>query len=271
MRRVVIKERIVTALIALPLLILYVLYSSHGFFAGLIFLIAALAQHEYYRMALPEKRRLEGPLAVAAGVLCCAGLSYATSAPLVLLSLVLPGLCLTLLYLFHFQDMQSVSRDLAISLFGLFYVPLLLSHAVLLRALPAGRSWIFLVLFVVMASDSMAYFVGRTWGKHRLYEAVSPKKTIEGSFGGLVGGVLGALICKLLFFAGLGAVDILFLGMGVGAFSQLGDLVESLLKRSFGVKDSGALIPGHGGVLDRLDSLLFAFPVTYYYAVWGLA
>lgn len=222
-------------------------------------------------MGLPENRRLEGAMAVAAGLLCSVGLSYATSPPAFLLSLALPCLFLMLLYLFRFQDMQSVTRDLAITLFGLLYLPLLLSHAVLLRALPEGRAWIFLVMFVVMASDSMAYFVGRTWGKHRLYEAVSPKKSIEGSCGGFAGGVLGALICKMAFFEELGAVDILFLGLGVGAFSQLGDLVESLLKRSFGVKDSGSLIPGHGGILDRLDSLLFAFPVTYYYAVWGLA
>jgi phosphatidate cytidylyltransferase len=151
------------------------------------------------------------------------------------------------------------------------YVPLLLSHAVLLRDLPAGRDWIFLVLFVVMASDTLAYFIGRAFGRHRLYEAVSPKKTIEGSLGGLAGGVLGAMICKLWFFSELSILDVLLIGLGVGAFSQLGDLVESLLKRSFGVKDSGKLIPGHGGLLDRLDSLLFAFPVTYYYAVWVFA
>jgi phosphatidate cytidylyltransferase len=178
---------------------------------------------------------------------------------------------LTLIYLFRFQDMQAVSRDLAVSLFGLLYIPLLLSHAALLRTLPAGRDWIFLVLFVVMASDTLAYFVGMKWGRHSLYVAVSPKKTIEGSVGGLLGGICGALTCKWSFFAELGALDVLLLGCGVGAFSQLGDLVESLLKRSFGVKDSGSIIPGHGGLLDRLDSLLFAFPVTYYYAIWVFA
>jgi phosphatidate cytidylyltransferase len=268
---IVINQRIVTSLIALPLLVLCVLYLTHGLFAGLLFLIIALALHEFYRMALPVQRRLESSLSVAAGVLFSGGLAYASSTHFLLLSIVLPCLFLCLVYLFRFQNMQTVSRDLAISLFGLLYVPLLLTHAVLLRFLPSGRDWIFLVLFVVMASDSLAYFVGRKWGKHRLYEAVSPKKSIEGSLGGLVGGVLGAIFCKLWFFAELSMVDVLLLGLGVGAFSQLGDLVESLLKRSFGVKDSGALIPGHGGILDRLDSLLFAFPVTYYYAVWVFA
>lgn len=269
--RTVIKQRIITALIALPFLALCILYSSYGLFAGLLFVVIAIALHEFYRMALPKQRRLEGSLSVAAGVLCSVGLVYASSPPFLLLSIVLPCLSLALVYLFRVQDMQTVSRDLAFSLLGFLYIPLLLSHAILLRALPAGRDWIFLVLLVVMASDTLAYFVGRTFGRHRLYEAVSPKKTIEGSLGGLVGSVIGALICKLWFFAELSAVDVLLIGIGVGAFSQLGDLLESLLKRSFNVKDSGALIPGHGGLLDRLDSLLFAFPITYYYAVWVFA
>ncbi len=266
-----IKQRIITALIALPLLILCVSYASQGLFAGLISIASGLALHEFYRMALPAERRLERSLSVAAGVLCCVGLVYAASPPFVLLSIALPCLFLSLLYLFRLQDMQSVTRDLAFSLLGLFYIPLLLSHLALLRALPSGRSWVFLVLCVVMVSDTMAYIVGMNWGRHRLYQAVSPKKSIEGSLGGLVGGVLGAMICKLSFFTELDSVDVLFIGLGVGAFSQLGDLVESLFKRSFGVKDSGTLFPGHGGMLDRLDSLLFAFPVTYYYAVWMLA
>ncbi len=269
--RDVIKQRIITALIALPLLILCVLYASQDQFAALIFIVSAFALHEFYRMALPETRRMEASLSVAVGVLCCVGLVYASNTPFHLLSMVLPCLFLALVYLFRFQNMQSVSRDLAVSLLGLMYIPLLLSHAALMRALPAGRDWIFLVLLVVMASDTLAYFVGRKFGRHRLYEAVSPKKSIEGSLGGLVGGVIGATICKLWFFAELSSLDVIFVGIGVGVFSQLGDLIESLLKRSFGVKDSGTLIPGHGGILDRLDSLLFAFPITYYYAVWVIA
>ena len=258
-------------MIALPLLILCVLYLNQGLFAGLVFIISGIALLEFYGMALPKERRQEAAISVAAGVACCAGLVYASSGTAVLLSLVLPCFLLLLLFLFRVKDMQQVSRDMAMSLVGILYIPLLLSHIVLLRKLPSGADWVFLVLFVVMASDTMAYFVGMNIGKHRLYELVSPKKSIEGSIGGLVGGVVGAIICKFWFFPELDTVDILVVGIGVGAFSQLGDLVESLFKRSFGVKDSGCLIPGHGGLLDRLDSLLFAFPVTYYYAVWVVA
>jgi phosphatidate cytidylyltransferase len=269
--RGVIKQRILTAIIALPLLLLCVLYASQGLFAGILFIVSALAMHEFYRMALPQQGPLEHALAVIAGVLCSVGLVYATDSRFVLFSIVIPCLFLALVYLFRFRDIHAVSHDLAISLLGILYVPVLLSHAVLLRGLPSGRYWVLLVFFVVMASDTLAYFVGMKWGRHRLYQAVSPKKSVEGSLGGLLGGVLGALLCKLWFFADLRTLDILLVGFGVGAFSQLGDLVESLFKRSFGVKDSGALIPGHGGMLDRLDSLLFAFPLTYYYATWVFA
>jgi phosphatidate cytidylyltransferase len=258
-------------LIALPLLVLAVYYASVGLFAGLLFVISALALQEFYRMALPSDRRLESALSIVAGIACSAGLVFAAGSQATLLSLVLPFLCLTLIYLFCFRDLQRVSRDLAVSLLGILYIPVLLSHAVLLRELPAGRDWIFLVLFVVMASDTLAYFIGMKLGRRRLYEAVSPKKSVEGALGGLAGGILGAAICRLWFFAELDLTDVVLIGLGVGAFSQLGDLVESLLKRSFGVKDSGAMIPGHGGLLDRLDSLLFAFPLTYYYALWMFA
>ena len=175
---------------------------------------------------------------------------------------VLTVLGLMVVFLFRHQDIAACSREMAVSILGLVYIPLMFAHAGLLRGLPDGRSWIFLVLFLVMISDFAAFFVGRSLGRHKLYAVISPNKTIEGSLGGLLGGVLGVLLFKLVFFPALRPVDVLLLGVGVGGFSQIGDLFESMLKRSFGVKDLGSLIPGHGGILDRLDSLLFAFPVS---------
>jgi phosphatidate cytidylyltransferase len=177
-------------------------------------------------------------------------------------------LMLTIIFLLRYRSLESVGRDLALTTFGVLYVPLLLGHAGLLRQLEEGREWVFLVLLIVMISDSLAYFTGMAIGRHRLYEAISPKKSIEGSLGGLAGGVLGTFAARLWLLPQLQWADVLLLGLGIGAFSQVGDLVESMLKRSFGVKDSGTLFPGHGGMLDRLDSLLFAFPATYYYALW---
>lgn len=231
-------------------------------------MLSAIGLHEFYAMALPPSRRAEALLSAAAGAVLAAAILFCPEAAAGEGTLVAAVLTLTVLFLFRYQSLETVGRDLALSTFGLLYVPLLLSHAGLLRQLEHGREWVALVLLIVMASDSLAYFTGMAFGRHRLYEAISPKKSVEGAFGGLAGGVLGTLAAKLWLLPQLQTADVLLLGLGVGAFSQVGDLVESMFKRSFGVKDSGTLFPGHGGLLDRLDSLLFAFPATYYYVVW---
>mgnify|MGYP001426158080 CR=1 FL=1 len=255
-------------MIALPLLILLVLYAGASLFNGVICVLSALALHEFYAMGLPETRRGEAGLAVATGTLLTALVLF--QAPALLISGVstLLVLGMMIVFLFRHQEITAVGRDLATVMLGWVYVPLLLLHVGLLRGLAEGRLWVFLVLVLVMLSDSAAYFVGRSFGRNKLYEAISPKKTIEGSLGGLAGGVLGLLLYKYLVFPELRLLDVVLLGACVGAFSQIGDLFESMLKRSFNVKDSGTLIPGHGGLLDRLDSLLFAFPLTYYYVIW---
>ncbi len=133
----------------------------------------------------------------------------------------------------------------------------------------AGTPLYFYLVLVTWAGDTGAFYVGSTMGKRLLCPSISPRKTVEGSVGGLVCSIVASGLAKLWFWEGLGAVEVVVMGLGLGAMGQVGDLCESMLKRSFGVKDTGALIPGHGGLLDRVDSLLFTAPVLYVAALAG--
>lgn len=175
---------------------------------------------------------------------------------------------LSVMFLFRLPSITAVAKNLGWLLSGLIYLPFLLGHVYLLRAVPAGKQWIFLLLIAVMACDSMAYFVGRKFGRRKLYPVVSPNKSVEGAIGGVLGSVIGVYFAKFVFMPQIGIIDGFFIAVGISVFGQIGDLFESLLKRSCGVKDSGTMIPGHGGLLDRLDSLLFVFPLVYYIALY---
>jgi phosphatidate cytidylyltransferase len=131
---------------------------------------------------------------------------------------------------------------------------------------PGGWRWVVLALVVAMAGDVGGYFGGRYFGKNKLMPGVSPGKTVEGTIAALGANFAGAVFCKLVFFGVLSWSEVVGLGLATGAFAQVGDLCESMLKRAFGAKDSGWIIPGHGGVLDRIDSLVFPAPLVYYYA-----
>jgi phosphatidate cytidylyltransferase len=174
---------------------------------------------------------------------------------------------IALISLFSISDIKAAASECALTVSGLLYVPLLLGHLILMRNLSHGVQWIFLLFLLVMSGDTGAYYVGRSLGRHKLYPLVSPNKSREGAVGGLAGSLLGAVIASLTFFPELTLVDALLTALIIGPLGQCGDLFESLLKRSFGVKDSGTIIPGHGGILDRLDSIIFAAPALYYYAV----
>lgn len=149
---------------------------------------------------------------------------------------------------------------------GLIYTVFLLAHLYLLRKLPGGLEWTYLTFLLVWMTDTFAYLAGMMFGKHLLAPQASPKKTVEGFIGGLLGGVIAGLL-------GCGYMNITawpaFIGLALltSLSAQIGDLVESVLKREAGVKDSGNLIPGHGGILDRFDSFIFAMPLVYYYVV----
>jgi phosphatidate cytidylyltransferase len=153
---------------------------------------------------------------------------------------------------------------------GIFYMGWMLSHLVALRGVADGRNWVFFAMFTTWASDTIAYFVGRRFGKHKLAPSISPGKTWEGAIGGLI----GAAAISILFFTPtplqlpIASWQAILLGILVSVIGQIGDLAESLLKRNVGVKDSGTLVAGHGGFLDRIDSVVFAGVAVYYYVVF---
>lgn len=156
---------------------------------------------------------------------------------------------------------------LATTFFGIFYVNWLFGHMTFLRGLPHGKQLIFYLLLVVWSGDTGAYYFGKAFGKHKLAPVISPKKTIEGALGGTAASLIASCLAKLTFLPHLSYVDCVVLGISMAVIAQLGDLCESLLKRSADVKDSGTIIPGHGGILDRMDGVMFAAPVLYYYAI----
>lgn len=260
------------------MLILLILKGGSLWFAAFVVLLSVLGLGEFYRMALPN-RRIEGLAASFCGALVPLMLSgvglpphlqFAASMPhfLVVLLVTVFFLAFAIRFLFSIQDIRQSAGEVALLVMGFLYVPLLLTHLLWLRTLPYGISWIFLVLVVVMSGDTAAYYVGSSIGKRKLYPVVSPNKSVEGAIGGLCGSLAGTLIAKFTFFPELAFVDCVITALVLGSLGQVGDLFESLLKRSFGVKDSGVIVPGHGGILDRLDSILFAAPAAYYYAVF---
>jgi phosphatidate cytidylyltransferase len=259
------RTRIATAAIALPSLWLIVCYLPLPLFAGFIMTVTAVGLFEYFGMAFPEHRRERAAgvfwgLVIAGGVagrrpeLWGAGLAFAVISGL-LFPLAKPA------------DLAGGVHRLGLSLLGVLYVGFFMPHFVLLRAVESGWRWVLFTVFVAMGSDSGAYAAGRAFGRHKLAPAVSPGKTVEGAFGGLLGAMAIAALCRGLFFGELGRAEALALGGAISVLAQFGDLCESALKRVFGAKDSGWIIPGHGGILDRLDSLLFPVVFAYYYAV----
>ncbi|MGM0507917.1 MAG: phosphatidate cytidylyltransferase [Fusobacteriota bacterium] len=165
-----------------------------------------------------------------------------------------------------FGEIKDAIERISYTVFGVLYVGLMFSHIIFIKNIPNGRYWLLALFLLIWASDSAAYFVGINFGKNKLAPKISPNKSIEGAIGGIVAPVLSMLIMNyILHFFDIGIYHTIIIGLLVGVFGELGDLAESLFKREFEVKDSGSILLGHGGMLDRFDSLLFVIPVLYYY------
>jgi phosphatidate cytidylyltransferase len=229
------------------------------YFFGLIVLVTALGLHEYYTILRPYRPNLL--------VGYVAGLGVVVGAFFLDVDGILAGLAALIILTFFWSLFGELGAHLvgrmAVTGFGTLWVAVGLAYLLMLRDLEHGLALTIMVMACTMLCDTFAYFVGRAVGRHRMAPRISPKKSIEGAIGGLVGAVVAAVVVKV-YSPWLPGVEAVVLGLIIGVVGQWGDLFESAFKRDFGVKDSGRILPGHGGILDRFDSILFAGFVTYW-------
>ncbi|SHE27737.1 phosphatidate cytidylyltransferase [Alkalibacter saccharofermentans] len=256
------SKRVLTAVLGMPLLILIVSIGGMALFLA-VAVLASIGLWEYAGAIRDDKVSLNAWLLIVLG-LCMTSSFYFfkeyTLGVLVFSVMILAGRDVL-------KDNTNISNT-AYGVYGLVYATFFLGHLILLEGMEQGSLLIWLVFLICFGTDTFAYFVGIRFGKNRLAPKISPKKSVEGSIGGLVAGIVLALVYGFYlnhaYPGGLSIIGYGFIGMVASAVSQIGDLAASMIKRQFGIKDFGNLFPGHGGVLDRFDSIIFASPVVYY-------
>ena len=265
------KHRVITAAVGVPLVILAIWFGDPWPWFTLLIAAAALAgTYEFYHMANFDRRE---PL-LYLGLLCSLALVLSPHyrSPDFLPIVITATMLISLIRLLCRPSKESAFRNWAWTIVGALYVGWMLSYWLNLRGLEDGRNWVYLAMLTTFANDTGAFFIGRARGKHKLAPAISASKTWEGAVGGVMCAILGAMVIatvlNLISPFTFRYWQIIFLGFLISIFAQLGDLVESLLKRNMEVKESGNLLPGHGGILDRFDSLIFVGAVVYYYVIW---
>jgi phosphatidate cytidylyltransferase len=261
------STRVLTSIVLIPVIFVVVWLLPYPYFMGLVVLATLVGLHEFYLMAEARGAKPLSKLGMALGALLIIIDIYGAKrfdwGPAFYITFCV--ITILTARLFSARQVEGALSDVAITLTGIFYVALLFGFQVAIHREYQGKYWLVFLYLIIWASDTGAYYIGTAFGKHRLYEKISPKKSIEGLIGGVLASTLVAILCKLWLVPSLGIIEAVVLGAVLALVGTVGDLVESLIKRSTGVKDSGTIIPGHGGILDRMDSMMFAAPVLYYY------
>jgi phosphatidate cytidylyltransferase len=263
-------KRWITGIVAVPILFSIIYFGNEAVFAGFVVLVSVVAVLEYNRLAFGPGKRPERQMLLMFGILAPLAAAWAGQGA-VFAVFVLSSLVVFILFLFGSKEGPLDLNPLGRYVLGYLYLPVMLSHFILLRSGEKGVLWIFFVVVLAFSGDIAAFYAGRTFGKRKLMPHVSPGKTREGLLGLAAGSVIGCLIYRHFLLPEVPAGHIVLLGLAGGIIGQLGDLFESLIKRASGVKDSGEILPGHGGILDRLDCLLFIVPFVYYYRTYVIA
>jgi phosphatidate cytidylyltransferase len=261
-------NRLIPGLLLASCWLLLLLHGSFLLFLLIIIPVIAIGGHEYFKMAFPEKDGSSHAFLKILVVLPALGACCFPSRGLAA-GLFLALLLLTFYILYSYHRIDDSLLFFSRALFGVTYVGFLGAYLLLLHQLPGGSHWLLVLTAITAGSDSGAYYCGRRFGKHKLCPLVSPNKTIEGALGGLVAGVVGAVLMAVLLKMQVSLLFLIPAAVVLTGVGIIGDLTESMIKRATGTKDSGTILRGHGGVLDRIDSLLFAAPVLYYLVVWG--
>jgi len=259
----VLTQRVMSAVVLIPV-VLAAAYVGGPWFAALVAVAALLAGYEFYHIMRSGGYQPSYAVGLALIALLLLDGYYPNHG--IWRWAVVAAVVLPMAWQILQADPQGFLANWALTLAGALYVGGLFGYMLSLRGLPRGLDWLLLIFVATWSCDTMAYFAGTWWGRRRFFAHISPHKTWEGAIGGCLAGILATVIAG--HWMGLLLWQSLTLGILLVLGATLGDLAESLIKRQVGVKDSSALIPGHGGMLDRVDSLLLATVITYYFVVW---
>jgi phosphatidate cytidylyltransferase len=263
------KKKILVGSLLVPPILFLIIIGPPAVLSLMVLVATFFGLCEFYALALPNAQRIERLMGVGLGLILSLLIirgDFKAILPFFVLLLIL----LSLLFLVISQNLPSTISRMGILLFGILYVGFLFPHVSLIRNMTEGRVWVLLLIVTVWAGDIFAFLSGSLFGKHKLYPKISPNKTYEGLGGAIVGSILVALVYKIFFIPRMGVGLCILVAIGLTILGQLGDFTESMLKRSAQVKDSGSLIPGHGGMLDRMDSFLFSAPFFHYVLLYFL-
>ena len=261
------KKRVITAAICVPLIIL-VLLAPKPVVTVVVMAASLVGLYEYFNAVGLSEHKNICVMGYLASLVISMGAHFSGVTSVILVFLYVIALFVLMLL----SNKSITVIHLGMLIFGLFYIPYFLSHIIYVRSLEYGRFFVWLVLIGAFSADTCAYFVGKAFGKHKLCPSISPNKTVEGAVGGVLGGgvafVIFGLIVNLCFSNALDGKHfnlllLFLLGLVTAAFSEIGDLVASSIKRQFNIKDFGNILPGHGGILDRCDSIIVVAPTVF--------
>jgi len=255
-------KRLITAFSLIPIIVIIVCFAPPWAFSALIMFVALICLNEFYSFIVPKvSKKIILPIYFLTIILFCV-IPYKAF----FYTAIIPFFSIFVLisFLFGYPKKHGTIGDIGQIVLGPVYINLPLTFLVIISMLNQGKMWVFFLLTLAFAGDTASFYFGKFFGRHKLTD-ISPGKTIEGAIGGLIAGAASGSFFAYIVFPSLSIVSIMLLAVAMAISCQVGDLAESMLKRISSVKDSGAILPGHGGMLDRIDSLLFAIPVLYLY------